>query len=162
MKINNSYFGEINLDPNDLTFHIATFVLNGRAVQCRIFIGKTVTLNPIFVKKSSDWLEQLEQVDRTMRALLMSNYEAGNDVIESFIEFHLEEVLEPIQKKLNINEITPRAFLNGMDLCGIGIHVDADNLVFRCDYSIGKEFVDELLVVYSDDKNHFIVITHES
>lgn len=105
MEINNPHFGTINLKPNDMTYMLVTLTLNGRTSPCNLFIGKEVAANPHFIQEAAAWLDKLEHNDRVARAALIASYDSGNQLIEDFIDFHLEEVLELIQKKLEIETI---------------------------------------------------------
>jgi hypothetical protein len=101
--------------------------------------------------------------DRMARDILLRKLRDANSVIIDFIDFHLEEFKEEVKEKLDVDAINHSIFMHGLDLVAVGFHLnDLGALELWCDYSIGKTFSDELLVVRFSSDVKFIEIAHES
>ena len=158
----NSIFGAIELDADDSTSMIVEVVVNGRTSECHLYIGQGIADDPELTAKTFSLLEKLEQLDDLARDILVLELQASNQLIIDFIDFHLDEVHDKVAEKLGEDDIDHAAFLDGLDLRGVGVHVSDDTIQFNCDYCIGKDFTDELLVVRFDAEGTFIEVAHES
>ena len=136
--------------------------LNGRVSECSLYIGAEVSASAAFVASASKMLDNLDTLDLTARTRFLNDLQHDEERIVDFIDYHLEECAEDVNAKTGDAPTTKTAFLNHIKLVGIGIHVVDGQLQFGCDYSIGRDFTDQLLVAKFDASSVLHTIAWES
>ena len=163
MKIDNKIFGNINVDAKEGAYiSEAAFSNNGRDSRCSLFIGEGFELSE-HINLVSNLLDDICKLDEDSRKALSDQNKDNNTTIKDYVEFHLEEVPDEVREKTGNSEISSEAFIDSLDLCGVGVHIDSENVIsLNCDYCIGKDFSDELLVVRFNTDKMITDIVNES
>jgi hypothetical protein len=162
MKIESSIFGTVEIGKN-APYVMRTISVNGRETNCGLYIADELESYPSQVVRLTEMLDAVDLFDRMAREILLKYLNEGNSTVIDFIDFHLEEVQAEIKEKLGVSSLDHTVFMHGLDLSTLGFHLDEDGkLELWCDYSIGKTFTDELLVVRFGSDEKFIEIAHES
>ncbi len=162
MIINSQIFGEVNYDLKEGVYLTKEIALNEGVVNCALYVeedffnDKEDLLKEAF--KSLDKLEILEQSARKK----LTEEKDDNEAIQTFIEFHLDELKDVLGQALSKN-ISPHNFLDYIELRSVNLFNDGgDGFIIQLDFQVQKELSDEILVVNFDKFEKIVSITHES
>lgn len=161
MKIESAIFGTVEVG-RAAPYVRYPIVVNGRKTDCAIFFDDEIEQSSSCVSRCKEMLANTDLLDRRARERLRRELDAGNSTVVDFIAFHLEEVADEIREKLGATTLDQDIFMNGLDLVALGFHLHHGDIRLNCDYSIGKELTDELLVVKFSSDEKLTGIAHES
>jgi hypothetical protein len=163
MRIVSRFFGSVDIDPEEGAYVVASIKLNQRMAECSLFLNKNIPSDPSIGQKCSEILDDLERLDRYARLAIGDAFLAGSATVVNFIQFHLEEVAEPIREKFGGEEVEPSCLIERLEFCGVSMHYDEDlGLHIVCDYSVGRDVSDEVLAVTFNGNRQILRIAHES
>jgi hypothetical protein len=113
------------------------------------------------LRQCSSLLNELPSLHKQARALIVSTH-TTHDVIRPFIEFHLDELAQPLRDMFGEVALTPQRCAEHLSLCGVGLHLDGEAPYMVCDYSLSRDISDELLAVTFNARGVLVSLAHES
>ena len=163
MKIDSKIFGDIDVSCKEGAYISEKNISNdSRNSKCSLFIGAGFESTEQ-INKISDLLNDIYELDNFARKKLLNEIQKNNTVLQEYIDFHIEETYGEVADKLGLSNVDNNAFINGLDLCGVGVHINSEKTIsLNCDYCIGKDFTHELLVVRFNEIKEITEIAHES
>ncbi len=162
MQLSSPLFGVVETGPDHSIYVVSAITSNGRPSHCSLFVSDEIFTRPEHVEKAERLLDRLERIDQMARKEIAAGLAAANATIVDFIDYHLEETPDEVAAKLGVGRVGYDVFVAGLDLCGVMVHLNEDRVRLGCDYSIGKDFSDQLLAVKFDEDGEFLDIAHES
>lgn len=135
-------------------------LLGPRAVERSFFIGESLDQGRL--DRAAALLDTLETLDARAREAIA----AERDDVPGYIEFHLEELDGGVLREafaMDPSAVDRATFLARLDLVGVAIHAQkpaAFELVL--DYSLGRQYSDQLLAVHFDVKGRAVCVSYES
>jgi|GEM_PF-2124330 len=170
-KLETKLFGEIEVSQKEIynpgDYPIAHYesyelVLNEKEKIVDLHIFNVLTNDNI--KTIEDMLNNVPQMYEEGKKAIF-NGKDSNELIKYYVYFHIEE-LDEIHELFDVDsndKISFEMFVEKLDLRAIAINVDKENGIdCTLDFSLQKEYSDELLVVSFNDKHEIYSITHES
>ena len=170
-KLETTLFGELEVfqeavctDQADAIVHYGNYklVFDGNEKIVDLCIFNVLTNERI--KAIEDMLDNVPKLYEKGKKAILSGKDS-NELIKYFIEFHIEE-LDEIHKIFGVDsndEISSAMFIEKLLPRAVAINVDQDNMIdCTLDFSLPKEYTDELLVVRFNNQYEIYGITHES
>ncbi|MBO9660663.1 MAG: DUF2004 domain-containing protein, partial [Chitinophagaceae bacterium] len=143
------YFGELDLTALDETYD-GEVELNGVTISLDLnFNEKTAEVATMEAVKK--FIANLAATDLQNKGYIREDFEEEEgEAVREFIEFHLEEVEDETINKL-LDSVEGRdpeeQLLNVLHLVRVGIYPQEEDYFAICDYSIGEEVSQYLLVL---------------
>lgn len=159
-----SIFGTLDIDQDADLWENCLIELDGKDLDvCLSIDGGLVTEETC--AHVLELLESVPQMYRRAKDYLHGIY-PQDATVDGFVSFHLTE-LEPemLCEALNVpeSECTAEALFDALEPCAIVIAPDAKGGVgCMMDFSIGKEYSDEVLCVRFDAEMRIFDVAHES
>lgn len=160
ITLNTELFGTISFDSEDGLWEYYTIEIDGKEINTRLDIESY--LDPDSAEHIEDLLNRLPQMLHIAKAELVERY-PEDETVRVFVDFQMEEIDEDSLLECfevdALSEITPEAFLNALQLCGISIDGNAECAIDLC---LDPDVTDALLVVRFDQDLEITDIAHES
>ncbi|WP_276481412.1 DUF2004 domain-containing protein [Paraflavitalea pollutisoli] len=159
------YFGVIDTD-NPEEYYDVEIDLNGRMVEVDLNFD-TKSIDPSRLETVNTFLGKLSTYDAQSRQEIRDNYFLeDNNTLKGFIEFYVEEIdhdelIEALGvTRDDIEQQVP--LLEKLQLVRVGFYPQQEGQLATFDYSFGRDFTDELVVVNRNDEGQLRYITWES
>jgi len=153
LKVQHDLFGEIEVDATEGAYVKGTI--------CGLFIGGGFTTVEQ-LRQLSELVSDIHALDRRARRALGEAADRDDETIQEYVSLHLDQTFDEVSGKLGSDQPTTQMVIDGLDFCTVAVHIDAGELSLHCDYCIGQDFTDELLVVHFDAAGQLTAISHES
>lgn len=160
ITLNTDLFGTITFDSEDGLWEYYTIEMDGKEISTRLDIESY--LDAETAEQMEDFLNRLPQMIHSAKTEAMERY-SEDETVQGFVDYQMEEIdvdslLECFEAD-DLSEITPEAFLNALQLCGISIDGNAKCSIDLC---LDPDITDALLVVRFDENLKITDIAHES
>ena len=160
MLINTEKFKSISYNEGE---EIRIFAKDG-ILPFNFDVEEDITRNVQSMDIVSSYLDDvdilIEKALNLLKATLEEEQASEDDgFVKFFLEYHRDELgLEYLQKMLpdcDVKNISLLEMIDKLKMIRFGCHIDTDTdeLVFIMDFSLNKEFSDDLLVVYFKPTN---------
>ncbi len=166
MKIKSKIFGAVDIGEEYWEEHEIT--LNGRDFTCVLttfWEDEATSEDEKLALRVGNLLDRLAGLDVAARAELLARYHKGDDIKESYIIHHFEDCGEEcaaqIAQKLGTKEHDHLLFLSKLELNSVSPGFE-ERLVLTCDYTIGMDITQYLLVVKFDEQGNILGVDVES
>ena len=140
-------------------------------IDFSIDIEETLTSNKELVKNFAKYLDNIENVKKILIQQLHEIYKTDSEHKES-IDFLIEYVREDVEieyqtkifkkEKDEILNLSDDDFIDLLQLKRIGLCDQEEYVEYIIDFSFNPQYIDELLVVYTDEDMKITRITNES
>lgn len=160
ITLNTDLFGTITFDSEDGLWEYYTIELDGKELSTRLDIESY--LDEDSSEQMEDFLNRLPQMIHSAKAEFVERY-PEDETVRMFVDYQMEEIDEDSLLECfeadDLSEISPEAFLNALQLCGISIDGNAKCSLDLC---LNPDITDALLVVRFDGDLNILDIAHES
>lgn len=158
------FFGDIDLDQvkNEYTSSLQ-FDEKKITINMNIFEDETVT--PEIINKAQAFLEKIEDQIRSVNKYMLDDYESEGETY-GYIEHHIEN-LTPEEIKEIIGKYTPEEaqeddLVANLKLNRIAIFPEDDDEFAVFDFTIGEQYTDYVIAIYTDIDGKLIDLGIES
>jgi hypothetical protein len=157
-------FGEIDLSALEETYD-GEINLNGVIVSLDLNFNEK-TADTATMDAVAKFIANLTATDQQNKKYIREDFEEEEgEVVREFIEFHLEEVEEETVNKLlesSEGEDKEEQLLNTLHLVRVGIYPQEEDYFAICDYSIGEEISQYILVLIVSESGELLDMAMES
>lgn len=160
ITLNTTLFGTLEFDSEDGLWEYYTIDLNGKEIETRLDIEAEQSDEDIV--HIHNFLENIPQMIQKAKAVFIEKY-PSDETIRMFVDFQMEEIDEESLLSCfaadTLCEVTPKRFLEELNLCGVSIDGNAECIM---DFCLDKDITDALLVVHFSQDMEILDIAHES
>ena len=159
------HFGELDLDSPE-AYYDGEIEFNGKAVRLDMsFDNETIDAQRLEVVKG--FLEKLpEWNEKNNKAILKDYKDEDGNTVRDYLEFILEELDKgELSKLINLEDKSVKPIdqlLKKLHLVRVGLYPDGEDAFAIFDYSIGKDVLDHVVVLSTDEKGKLEYMTMES
>jgi len=159
------HFGQLDTD-NLEEYYEASIVMNDTEIQIDLNFESN-TVDTALLDTAKRFIEQLPDFDFRNKKLIEQDFQDPSaDTVKTYIEHHLDELGEDELDELiddGNKKISPEIqLLKQFRLVRMGLYPGNEDQFAIFDYSIGPDYTQYLVVLFTDDNGKLSYITMES
>lgn len=163
MKV--KYFEAINFNPVNDEYISDSIDINGESIEIDLnFENKNTTQQEL--ETLNNFLENIANYLDKNSAAITEDLKTEESTVNDYISNHLEEIPEEELEKIidlkNTDKTNEEKLFEKLKLKRIGIYPQTADQYAVFDYSIGEEFTQYLVVIYTDENGNITDISMES
>lgn len=159
------YFEAVNFNPVNDKYISDSININGESVEIDLnFENKNPTQQEL--KTLNNFLENTANYLNKNSAAITEDAKTQESTVNEYISHHLDEISEEELQKIidleNTDKTNEEKLLEKLKLNRIGIYPQTPDQYAVFDYSIGEEYTQYLVVIYTDQNGNIADISMES